>query len=710
MRVEATKFDNDKRDNAGMTFSERWLADGNGTWCYGTISRVYVKRRGAAQKYSVKYDIGGTMACEEQHIENAGIEESDSEDESKNDEGEDSDMDNADNDEDNETDEEEDEGGIVMEEDQDNIQTDESEGGRAEDNQRDYRDAEITEIGETVWCGKEDDPLRQCWRRVEAITEDVRRGETEETRFKNLRITDTTTELEIFWALMPLKQEDLLKIIREGADKANSRVAWEVEHVNAALCVIFGGAQFKDMTDLWSIKRKGMMPAPDFGLYLSRDRFKKILRYWARGPEGTSEKLRNNPWEEVDYWVRAFNKIRREEIEVGTNVTPDEMMFAWRGKKGNGGIPHLSLLIRKPIPLGTESKVACEGTFGMCMYLEIQKGKVAMARKKFCRQYKATTACTVRLLSKMGLNETDLPLNSKKKRCVFADSWFASVDTALALKKELGVDFTGPIKTGHKYFPLEPIRWLLNEMRRGDVVVFKNEDKDLWAVGWHDNVFKSYLTTHGTTLPGKPADKRRQDKDTNVNFVLQVPRPACIAKYNEQMGAVDRHNFYRQGILRLHMAWKTKSWQTRIQLEILALTLVDSFLACTKLLPQWVHDSKEEESVFWKFVCSLIEQLDTRPRHERTREEEVDPTLHCHQVRLGTKRISSGNHKGERRPIQGRCTACIARKQKMKQKGRAPRTAWGCSCHVGKYFCRNKTCWSEHLREVRSNDDREYEI
>ncbi len=163
---------------------------------------------------------------------------------------------------------------------------------------------------------------------------------------------------------------------------------------------------------------------------------------------------------------------------MGTNVTPDEMMFAWRG------IPHLSFLKRKPIPLGTESKVVCEGTFGLCIYLEIQKGKVAMSRKTFCRQYKATTACTVRLLYKMGLNETDLPLNRQQKRCVFGDSWFASIDTSLALQKELGVHFTGPIKTGHKYFPLEPIRWLLNEMRRGDFVVFKNEDKDLWANCW----------------------------------------------------------------------------------------------------------------------------------------------------------------------------------------------------------------------------------
>jgi hypothetical protein len=43
------------------------------------------------------------------------------------------------------------------------------------------------------------------------------------------------------------------------------------------------------------------------------------------------------------------------------------------------------------------------------------------------------------------------------------------------------------------------------------------------------------------------------------------------------VGAVDRHIFYRQGIMRLHMTWKTKSWQTRVQLEILALALVDSF-------------------------------------------------------------------------------------------------------------------------------------
>ena len=129
VRVAATKFDNENRDHAGMNFSERWLADGNGVWCYGTISRVYVKKGGRPQKYSVKYDVGGTMACDEEHIEIAGEESSDS-DEDMNEEQQEmgSDVESEDNDEDNDTDNEADEGGIVQEEDRDNEVTDESEG------------------------------------------------------------------------------------------------------------------------------------------------------------------------------------------------------------------------------------------------------------------------------------------------------------------------------------------------------------------------------------------------------------------------------------------------------------------------------------------------------------------------------------------------------------------------------------------------------
>ncbi len=383
------------------------------------------------------------------------------------------------------------------------------------------------------------------------------------------------------------------------------------------------------------------MPGPDFGLYLSRDRFEKVLQLWAYGPDGTEEKLTEKPWEEVDYWVRAFNNKRKEELVVGTDLTPDELMIAWKGKKGNGGIPHLSFVERKPIPLGTEAKVVCEGSMGMCVFVELPKGKINMARQKWCREYKATSACTVRLLDKMGMKEVEdmdntlrWLANREKKRCVYADSWFASVKTALALKNELGLHFTGPIKTAHKYYPLAEMRWTLSRMTRGQHIILKCNEENMWAVGWHDHHYKCYLTTHGTDLPGKPAPKKRQEFETNTNYKIQIPRPEIIAKYQREMGWVDRHNRYRQGIWGLHSIWKTKRWQTRIQLELLGVSLVDSFLACLHLLPKWrsEKDDEQSDSLFWKYVCVLLKQVDQVPRHERNRENEVDPSGGCVQI------------------------------------------------------------------------------
>ena len=40
-------------------------------------------------------------------------------------------------------------------------------------------------------------------------------------------------------------------------------------------------------TDLWATEYKGMLAPPDFVRVLSYDRFQRILRYLARGPDGT---------------------------------------------------------------------------------------------------------------------------------------------------------------------------------------------------------------------------------------------------------------------------------------------------------------------------------------------------------------------------------------------------------------------------------------
>ncbi len=126
----------------------------------------------------------------------------------------------------------------------------------------------------------------------------------------------------------------------------------------------------------------------------------------------------------------------------------------------------------------------------------------------------------------------------------------ASVKTVLALRETLGLHFTGPIKTATANFPIDIMRATLAKMKRGEHIVLKCEDvANLWAVGWHDHHFKCYVTSHGVTLPGKPAPKRRQDI-LGTNYLKEIPRPDIIAKYQVEMGYVDRHNNFRQGTLK----------------------------------------------------------------------------------------------------------------------------------------------------------------
>jgi hypothetical protein len=146
---------------------------------------------------------------------------------------------------------------------------------------------------------------------------------------------------------------------------------------------------------------------------------------------------------------------------------------------------------------------------------------------------------------------------------------------------------TGPVKTATTNFPIEPMRHTLAELKRGDHVVFKCVDvPHLWAVGWRDHHYKCYVTTHGVIKPGKPAPKRRQIIE-GTNWLKEVPRPHIIAKYQGEMGFVDRHNQFRQGYLHLAKIWRTNRWQTRIQLELLGLAMVDAFLACRAQMPKW---------------------------------------------------------------------------------------------------------------------------
>ncbi len=68
VKVLATRFDKDEVEEGEQNFSEKWAADGNGIWCYGQISHVYVNKARKSQEYNIRYDNGESMRGVEEHL------------------------------------------------------------------------------------------------------------------------------------------------------------------------------------------------------------------------------------------------------------------------------------------------------------------------------------------------------------------------------------------------------------------------------------------------------------------------------------------------------------------------------------------------------------------------------------------------------------------------------------------------------------------
>jgi hypothetical protein len=98
----------------------------------------------------------------------------------------------------------------------------------------------------------------------------------------------------------------------------------------------------------------------------------------------------------------------------------------------------------------------------------------------------------------------------------------------MAMEKELGCKFLGPVKTSTAGFPQESMRHTLHGTERGTMVVFEERDDGSeptgrCAVGWNDHWCKGFTTNHGSTKPGKRANKKRQRGDGR-NYSIGVDR------------------------------------------------------------------------------------------------------------------------------------------------------------------------------------------
>lgn len=170
-------------------------------------------------------------------------------------------------------------------------------------------------------------------------------------------------------------------------------------------------------------------------------------------------------------------------------------MVAWEGATS----AHLTLIPRKPTPLGFMFKTACDAASKILLNLEAVEGATIDQLKKYVKDFKATTACTLRLMD---------PWAGEGKICI-GDSWFGSTRTVEELA-EKGHYAVMSIKKGSKDYPKKKMLDQLKE--RGDSVWYSNkfnlgqsgegEEVEMFAAGHMDKKPLLVCATTGTSQPG----------------------------------------------------------------------------------------------------------------------------------------------------------------------------------------------------------------
>ena len=301
-------------------------------------------------------------------------------------------------------------------------------------------------------------------------------------------------------------------------------------------------------------------------------------------------------------------------------------------------------------------------------------------------------------MSEKGLREED-----KVGRVVLGDSWFASFQTAKAMRDELSLYFVGNIKTAHKDFPLEQMRWDLSDTARGDHTVYKLAGENgprfkCHAVAWNDHHFKTFICTAGSSEAGTQAKRKRHDLDGRTSF-KHVKRCKVLQDYYEGCGKIDQHNAHRQGTLKLEKMWKTKKWNARVTVSVLSSCLVDAFLCWERYFPS--DGDHELGSNLKSFVAKVIDEIRPDPKQAADDIESCGPQ--CVHELIGKYKCKVGKNMGKWCTKQERCTICTKNGYRP-DRGRAPRTSFRCKYHPDVYVCaaHKRPCLEQHAKDCTS--------
>ena len=431
---------------------------------------------------------------------------------------------------------------------------------------------------------------------------------------------ETKTINAFFMTLYPVNFKQCLKRLNQAIlDDPSNRTRKKSNEVSEREYFVFIGILLLaavqgtgGVEGLYNRKEtQGLIEKKQASEYMTKTRFKFIKSYWCRQFElnmSDEEKTRNKWW--LDH---GFNENRSKTVAASRVLTLDESMSAFRPQtEKSGNLPNISYIMRKPENLGTELKaVSSTSCNGPMIYLEVQEGKEGMRNKPYFSTYGSTSSCTLRL-AKGTKNNGNRP-DPTVKNLYYGDSWFASFRTAVALKKELDVEFVGVVKTAHKHFPKKYLEDTMKDWPPGTHLILETtkDDEKYFAIGYKYRKSKviCFITTGnaGHTMPGVPYEAKWTNDDGSKGSRL-IPRPDVISKYYLHSNQIDKHNHARQGVLAIEKNVVTTCGYFRLFSTYLGITVTDTWKLYRSHLGE-THPNKNISIIAFSNILCLTNLL-----------------------------------------------------------------------------------------------------
>jgi len=468
--------------------------------------------------------------------------------------------------------------------------------------------------------------------------------------------------------------------------------------------------EFGARADLWAtIARNNYMLAPGFGerTGMPRHRYDALwscLSFSAQ--EGDADDFEKSRWQLITDFVASINAHRAAHVTPRDLICEDESTCKWYGQEGHWiqrGLPMYVAIDRKP-ENGCEIQNAACGRSGIMLNLSVVT--TAEYRKDDAESDEDDLPHGVAVLKKL------VAPWAGTTRVVCADSYFGSVAAARHLLG-MGLRFIGVVKTATRGYPVSTLSTLPLEDRGEHVAyVHKTADGvvDMVALLWVDRDRRYFISTASTTLPGAPYERIRwrQVGAHAQRVVLTIPQPQVVETYFECCAQVDRHNRCRQDDLRLENKLVTHDWSMRVNLSLLGMCVVDTWLLYSGAHGTGAKLTQNQfyEDLAAELIDNTYDSVGLRPRsapdggHAAVAEPPRRYGVGIHLTPTLKRRAGASANEADQ-CAQRRCRICL--------KGRTTHVCSACRDlkHVDIFCCGPKTgrsCFDVHLREAHDLD------